>query len=333
MWLAFEPSDDLFGERPHLGLSVASVGREGAFSHRRAQSPCPVPHRELPERSGMQSAKIAWKSLHASRRSVSKPSSIARHISTRVPRARQDRPHFHRTGTERLRSTRRGPWYNSQPSMSGVRVTGNPSCDSAAANSSTTGPAPASNVVGCCGMRTYSATPLRTDPPMPGKPRRTVPPPCRHRVPIARPCCCRRPARPERPSPPGAPPSPIGSGPPTRRRAPGRTGHHSRRARHLPTAPARRSHRSRATRPSSRDLRSPRAVLEHRDRGDPKPRVARRTQSRSRPPRPLTRSSTILSRAPRRTACAQPRSVHLRNATGRTNAESVLTRRPSSAEE
>ena len=67
------------------------------------------------------------------------------------------------------------------------------------------------------------------------------------------------------------------------------------------------------------DLRSPRAGAREPRRGDPKPRVARRTQSRLRPPRPPTRSSTILSRAPRRTACAQPRSVHLRNATGRTN--------------
>jgi hypothetical protein len=33
------------------------------------------------------------------------------------------------------------------------------------------GPAPDSKVVGCCGIRTYSATPSRIEPPIPGKPR------------------------------------------------------------------------------------------------------------------------------------------------------------------
>ena len=131
-----EPSDDLFGERPHLGLRARrawaanvrspigerrvraqyhTAGTAGAVGNAECEDCVEVPSRP---QSGF----------------ASKPSSIARHINTRVPRA-SARPaalpsHRYRAAEIDATRTRR---YNSQPSMSGVRVTGNPSCDSAAA--------------------------------------------------------------------------------------------------------------------------------------------------------------------------------------------------------
>ena len=166
----------LVAQSPHLGLGVPGVGGKAQFPGGRAHGPRPVADRHRLERRAVQDGQVP--------RQASDPGFAQRgeRLGHRCAHEGEGLPVSGQHGGVGAAPVERGGDAGHEGGVVGkppVHAGDTLDAESALAQRAfhigQAGIAAACSAVGCCLMRTYSATPSRMTPPTPGKPSRTSP--------------------------------------------------------------------------------------------------------------------------------------------------------------